>query len=60
MSYIVEQRIGNHTYLYEVESYWDREKKQPRQRRKYLGKKDPETGKPFRPQTRNSPRLCKD
>jgi transposase len=60
MSYIIEQRIGNHTYLYEVESYWDREKKQPRQRRKYLGKKNPETGKPFRPQTQNSPRLCKD
>ena len=36
MSYIIEQRIGNHTYLYEVESYWDREKKQPRQKRKYL------------------------
>lgn len=60
MSYIIEQRIGNHTYLYEVESYWDREKKQPRQRRTYLGKKDPETGKVFRPQTRNIPRLCQD
>src|ERR671925_164541 len=38
-SYTIEQKIGNHTYLYEVESYWDPEKKQPRQRRKYLGKK---------------------
>ena len=36
MSYTIEQKIGNHTYLYEVESYWDPEKKQPRQRRKYL------------------------
>ncbi|MHB8277245.1 MAG: IS1634 family transposase [Candidatus Humimicrobiaceae bacterium] len=31
--------------MYEVESYWDKSKKQPRQNRKYLGKKDPKTGK---------------
>ena len=36
MSYTIEQRIGDHTYLYEVESFWDPEKKQPRQRRKYV------------------------
>jgi transposase len=60
MSYTIEQRIGDHTYLYEVESFWDPEKKQPRQRRKYLGKKDPESGKPVRPQSQNTPRLCKD
>jgi transposase len=60
MSYIIEQRIGKQSYLYEVKSYWDREKKQPRQKRKYIGKKDPETGKVFRPQTRNIPRLCQD
>ena len=30
-------------YAYESESYWDKEKKQPRSRRRYLGKLDPET-----------------
>lgn len=44
MSYRVEQQVKNHTYLYEVESYWDKEKKQSRQKRIYLGKKDPVTG----------------
>jgi len=39
MSYVIEQRIKGKIYLYEVESYWDKEKKQPRQRRKYLGRK---------------------
>ncbi len=32
------------TYVYESQSYWDREKKQPRSRRKLIGKLDPETG----------------
>ena len=32
------------TYVYESESYWDKEKKQPRSRRKLIGKLDPETG----------------
>lgn len=32
------------TYVYESESYWDKEKKQPRSRRKLIGKIDPETG----------------
>ena len=45
MSYTIEQKIGKHTYIYEVESYWDKTKKQPRQNRKYIGKKHPETGK---------------
>ncbi len=31
-------------YAYESVSYWDPEKKQPRSRRKYVGKVDPETG----------------
>ena len=44
MSYIVKQKIGNKYYAYEVESYWDKEKKQPRQRRKYLGVWDEEKG----------------
>jgi transposase len=48
MSYIVEQKIKGNIYLYEVESYWDKDKKQTRQRRKYIGpknaKKKPKTG----------------
>lgn len=32
------------TYVYESESYWDKEKQQPRNRRKLIGKIDPETG----------------
>lgn len=32
------------TYVYESESYWDKEKKQPRNKRKLIGKIDPETG----------------
>jgi hypothetical protein len=31
-------------YVYSVESYWDKEKKAPRDRQTYLGKLDPETG----------------
>jgi transposase len=40
MSYIVEQKIKGRVYLYEVESFWDKEKKKPRQKRKYLGPKE--------------------
>ena len=32
------------TYVYESESYWDKEKQQPRSRRKLIGKIDAETG----------------
>jgi transposase len=39
MSYIVEQKIKGNIYLYEVTSYWDKKKKQSRQKRKYLGRK---------------------
>lgn len=31
-------------YAYESTSYWDKEKKQPRSKRRYIGKVDPETG----------------
>ena len=44
MSYRIEQKVKNHIYLYDVESYWDKEKKQSRQKRTYVGKKDPKTG----------------
>ena len=32
------------TYVYESESYWDKEKKQPRSKRTLIGKIDDETG----------------
>ena len=32
------------TYVYESESYWDKEKKQPRSRRKLIGNLVDETG----------------
>ena len=32
------------TYVYESESYWDKEKKQPRSHRKLIGKLDDQTG----------------
>ena len=32
------------TYVYESESYWDKEKQQPRSHRRMIGKIDPETG----------------
>lgn len=60
MAYIVEQKVGNHIYLYEAESYWDPVKKQPRQRRKYLGRKDPETGRPRPTQRGGWPRASRD
>lgn len=38
MSFIFRQEIKGNIYLYEVTSYWDKEKKQSRQKRKYLGR----------------------
>lgn len=32
------------TYVYESESYWDKEKQQPRAHRRLIGKLDEETG----------------
>lgn len=32
------------TYVYESTSYWDKDKKQPRAKRKLIGKIDPDTG----------------
>ena len=60
MSYRCEQKIGNGVYVYEVESYWDSEKHQARQRRTYLGKKDPQSGKLVKKQVRSAPRASFD
>ena len=46
MSFLVKlhNKAINTTYVYESESYWDKERKQPRSRRKLIGKIDPATG----------------
>jgi len=41
--YQKDKRVGI-TYAYENESYWDKEKKQPRSRRKLIGRLDEKTG----------------
>ena len=38
-----DKRTGN-TYVYESESYWDKEKQQPRSKRRLIGKLDEQTG----------------
>ncbi len=43
-------------YLYEVESYWYPIKKQPSQKRKYVGKKDLKTGEIITPKKGIRPR----
>lgn len=43
MAFIFKQKIKKHIYFYQIESYWDKNKKQPRQKRIFLGKKDPKT-----------------
>ncbi len=37
MSYIAKQKIKGNIYLYRVDSYCDKEKKQSRQKRTYIG-----------------------
>jgi transposase len=60
MTYRINQKIGNHIYVYEVESYWDPEKKQPRQKRRYIGKKDPHSGEILTPRKGFTPRVARD
>lgn len=44
MSYLVEQKINGKIYIYEAHGVWDKNKKQCRQKRTYIGIKDPVTG----------------
>lgn len=60
MSYIIKQKIGKYVYVYEAESYWDCDKQQPRQRRRYLGKAEPKTGRVIPPQKISKPSCCRD
>lgn len=41
--YQINKKTGA-KYAFESISYWDKDKQQPRSKRKYLGKVDPETG----------------
>lgn len=58
MSYLVDQKVGNHIYVYEATSYYDKKKKQARQKRKILGKRDPETNEII-PTRGNKPKNAK-
>jgi len=60
MSFRVEKKDGNNIYVYETVSYWDKEKKQSRQKRVYLGVKDPETGQITTPMKSRIPKFSKD
>ena len=42
--FVFDQKSGKNVYVYEIRSYWDSDKKQPRQKRIYLGKRDTKTG----------------
>lgn len=45
--YQVNKKTGI-KYAYESVSYWDKDKQQPRSKRRYLGRVDPETGEIIR------------
>ena len=59
MSFIVEHKTDKYTYLCKITSYWDKEKKQPRQKREYVGKKDSITGKIIPLRSRLLAPVCK-
>lgn len=40
----MKNKVTGITYVYESVSYWDKEKKQPRNKKKLIGKIDPITG----------------
>lgn len=60
MSYIVHQKVKGKTYAYDTESFWDKKKKQPRQRRRYLGVVDDKTGKIIEKQYHKDIKTAKD
>ena len=60
MSFLVEKKVGETVYLYEATSSWDAQKKQPRQTRRYLGKKSPNSDTVIPPRRSTVPRQAKD
>jgi hypothetical protein len=62
ISYRLDRKTGV-TYAYSSESYWDKEKKAPRTRQKYIGKLDTATNKiipPKRTLTKKLDSSCKE
>jgi len=55
MTFQVKQRKHNKTYIYEAKSYWDSNKKQSRQKRKYIGVWDEKKNKIIPKQKSMSP-----
>jgi len=43
MAFQIKTKIKGHTYVYEVASHWDSQKKSSRQKRRLLGKWDEQT-----------------
>ncbi len=41
---IIRKKVGTTVYVYDSVSYWDKDLKQPRSKRKLIGKIDPVTG----------------
>lgn len=60
MSYKVEQKVGNNIYVYEATNYWDKDKKQSRQKRVYLGRKNLETGELIPTKKQSTPKSVRD
>ncbi len=60
MSFQIEHKVGKNIYIYEATSVWDPDKKQSRQKRVYIGVKDPKTGEIKNPVKNNTPKFCKD
>jgi len=58
--YIVKQKIKGTVYIYQVTAYWDKEKKQARQKRVCIGKEDPKSGELIPSKTHHTPKMCCD
>lgn len=53
MSYTIEQKINGKVYLYKVTSYWDKKKKQARQKRVYIGPKSTKNRDKIKPKNKD-------
>jgi len=60
MSSIIKLKKKDQIYIYDSQSYWDKEKKQPRTTMVYRGKEDPKTGAIIPPAKNRPPKCCKD
>lgn len=60
MSSTIRMKKKDGIYIYESTSYWNKEKKAPRTKMRYLGKEDPETKKIISPGKKWIPKSSKD